>query len=587
MLTHDTAAGWSKARRPLDPARRSEWGAVAAKEASAAGPWGRAEILDASQVGSWDAAPQIDQQQASAWSRVAGRDIGTGGRWDTVAQKDLARRLGWDRSITPQDVRLRLLYSPRPALKDTLSGQAWYRCDEFGERFDAAAERAASLYIPVAGLVEFSFSGQRYVPSTTASVFFDFHYTAQQHAIQPVDSGLSVRFTPARILEQMRTMPWGWGTPTDPKPTGIVYPDYPGPVVVIDPPQEPDILETYMIANTVTLVVLPSGTPLDATNIRANLDIDSFAWSFSAELFGRTSLNLVVPDANGPKTVELTINGWVWRFLVERYSGSGKHPSERYSISGSSRTQLLDAPYAPQRSGLNAAMVSARNIIDDQLQNTGFSASWDTVGMGPPDWTLPAGAFSYQSQTPMQIIHRLAEVAGAVVRPEMAADGFTVLPRYREATWYWGGAVPDCIIPTEIVAEWGSEWSPQPQWNFVYVSGANYGVGVQVRRAGTAGDEPAADVIDDWITTVDVARSRGICELSKGGNQAIETRRIPLFEKGGSAPGLVLPAMLTECRDDDTTWRGLCLGTEISADGVGASRVWQTLKIERHYGSGN
>ncbi|MFU5996980.1 hypothetical protein ACM7P8_32180, partial [Pseudomonas aeruginosa] len=81
------------------------------------------------------------------------------------------------------------------------------------------------------------------------------------------------------------------------------------------------------------------------------------------------------------------------------------------------------------------------------------------------------------------------------------------------------------------VAEWGSEWSPQPAWNFVYVSGTSYGVSVQVRRAGTAGEESAPDVMEDWMTGTEVARSRGICELSKGGNQAIETRRIPLFQK--------------------------------------------------------
>ncbi|MFU7751808.1 hypothetical protein ACNAPF_30545, partial [Pseudomonas aeruginosa] len=119
-----------------------------------------------------------------------------------------------------------------------------------------------------------------------------------------------------------------------------------------------------MIGNTVTLVVLPSRTPLDATSIRIGLDIDSFAWSFSADLFGRTSLDLAAPDANGPKTVELEINGWTWRFLVERYSGSGKHPSERYTISGASRTQLLDAPYAPKRSAVNTAPLNARQVVD-------------------------------------------------------------------------------------------------------------------------------------------------------------------------------------------------------------------------------
>lgn len=48
------------------------------------------------------------------------------------------------------------------------------------------------------------------------------------------------------------------------------------------------------------------------------------------------------------------------------------------------------------------------------------------------------------------------------------------------------------------------------------------------------------------MTGTEVARSRGICELSKGGNQVIETRRIPLFQKDDGVPGLVQPGMLVE-----------------------------------------
>ncbi|HBP1605166.1 TPA: hypothetical protein L5U90_006331, partial [Pseudomonas aeruginosa] len=146
-------------------------------------------------------------------------------------------------------------------------------------------------------------------------MFFDFRYVAPVRGIRPVDAGARSSYgSPARF-DALRRIPWAWGRPTDPVPTGIFYPDYPGPVVPIDPPTEPEILETYMIGNTVTLVVLPSRTPLDATSIRIGLDIDSFAWSFSADLFGRTSLDLAAPDANGPKTVELEINSWTWRFL--------------------------------------------------------------------------------------------------------------------------------------------------------------------------------------------------------------------------------------------------------------------------------
>lgn len=582
MLNVEVAASWTPARAvPLAPAR-ARWDSVAQVELVTAAGWLDGVEADAAVTARWGSAAEADVLAATSWGEGVGNDAASASAWNAVERRDLSVFMTWDRTIRAQDVRLRLIYNPLPPYKDAATGLDWFRCDEFGQRHDAAAERLASLYVP-GRVAEFTFAGNRYVPSTVPMAWFDFRYSPPAYAIQPVDAGTGSRFSQADILDATRISPWGWGTPLDPVPTGIVYPDYPGPVVVIDPPEEPEILETYMIANTVTLAVLPSATPLDAMNIRLSLDIDSFAWSFSAELLGRTSLNLVMPDGNGPKTVELTINGHSWRFLVERWSGNGKHPAERFSITGASRTQLLAAPYAPKRSAVNASQLNARQVVDDQLLNTGFSATWDIVALGPPDWTLPAGAFSYQDQTPMEVIHRLAEVVGGVVRPDQAGDGLTVLPRYREATWFWRDAVPDCIVAGEIVAEWGSEWSPQPQWNFVYVSGTNYGVGVQVRRAGTAGDEPAADVMDDWMTGPDAARSRGICELSKGGNQSIETRRIPLFHKGGSPPGLVLPAMLVECRDGDTPWRGLCLGTEVSASGVGSCEVWQTLKIERHW----
>ncbi len=587
MLTHDVVVGWDAPQQRLDPGTCVAWDTLPVREMEIGAPWAQAQAREATVAGRWDQVSRVDLQQGSGWGEAGDRDASTGSRWNTVPWKDLAQRLGWEGVLKPRDMRLRLIYNPKPPARDAGTGMRWFSCDEFGPRFDAAAERAVSLYIPTAGRADFSFSGKRYIPSTLAEAFFDFRYTPQPHAHQPVDSEAVVRYVAPNTRDLLRTVPWRWGTPTDPKPTGIVYPDYPGPVVVVDPPPEPDILETYMIANTVTLTVLPSGTPLDASNIRIGLDIDSYSWTFSADLFGRTSLNLVLRDNDGPKTVELTINGWVWRFLVERYSGSGKFPVERYSISGSSRTQLLAAPYAPKRSGLNTAAINARNIVDDQLEYTGFTASWDTVNMGPPDWTLPAGAFSYSEMTAMEVIHRLAEVAGGIVRPALASDAFTILPRYREATWYWDSAIPDCIVPAEIVAEWGSEWSPQTDWNFVYVSGISYGVSVQVRRAGTAGDEPAPDVMDEWMTGTDVGRHRGICELSKGGDQAVETRRIPLFEVGGSQPGLVQPGMLVEFRDPDVTWRGLCLGVDITAEGVGASRVWQTLKVERHYQGGS
>src|SRR5690606_36291530 len=97
-----------------------------------------------------------------------------------------------------------------------------------------------------------------------------------------------------------------------------------------------------------------------------------------------------------------------------------------------------------------------------------------------------------------------------------------------------------------------------------------------------AGSAPRPTVYHDCIPGEQVARERGITEICKGGNQEIVTLHLPLFPEQ-TAPGLVEPDMLCEVRDVDETWRGLCLSTEISAEGIGASRVQQTLQLERHH----
>ncbi|MBX9762887.1 MAG: hypothetical protein K2Y24_07645 [Pseudomonadaceae bacterium] len=543
---------------------------AAEKDAGAGAGWGAGNVTDTGLGEGWSQAMIVPPVVATpAWSAPGVRDAGSADAWQPAVPRDQQRmRLSWQVAV-PADARLASHH------RDT---------DRFGAEWVYVEQLPP--YRPGAQPLAFRFNGTRYQPARNPPVYFRLGRSLRNRPTQPRDQRVGIRHGTPLQLDWGRSLPWGWGTPADARPTGITYPDYNGPVIVIEPPVEPDILETYMIANSVSLVVLPDRTPVDATNIKTGLDRDSFSWKFSADLFGRTSLNLVRPDANGPKTLELTINGWVWTFLVERYSSTAKFPAERFSISGSSRTQLLAEPYAPKRSAVNAVDINARQVAEDQLQFTGFSVNWDATGIGPPDWTIPAGALSYQDQTAMQVIARVAEAAGAFVRPARNANALTVLPCYREAVWWWSSAIMDRIIPAEIITDASGEWTPQPEWDSVYVSGTTHGVAVDVRRQGMAGNKPAPDVFDDLITATDAARSRGISEISKGGNQEIANRTIPLFPVDGSAPGLVEPGMLCEVRDPGDTWRGLCLGVDISAEGVGASRVSQVLRFERHHTGG-
>lgn len=579
-LRRETGGGWTSSRRG-DVSTAAIFGSPPPVDQTVTLSQQQGASLDDTRADGWGQSTVTDRRVADTWQHaepIAAAAVADG--WQTNVPRDRFNLPAWAVPAMKDAVRLRLSWQI-PPFKDGGQRVRHRDTDRYGKPW--RYQEVLPPYMPGAQPLVFRFAGVPYFPARTPEVYFALGRDLRGRPPQRKDTGVSVTYGRSQPMDVFRRLRWGWGRAMDPIPTGIKYPDYQGPVIIIEPPAEPDILETYMIANSVSLVVLPDRTPLDATGLQVSRDIDAFSWTLSANLFGATSLNLVRPDSNGPKTVELTINGHVWLFLVERYSGQGKFPSERYSINGVSRSQLLAEPYAPKRSAVNAVAINARQAAEDQLLNTGFTLEWDSLNQSPPDWTIPATAFSYQDQTAMQVIARIAEAVGAVVRPALAGDTVSVVPRYREAVWWWDTAIADRIIPAEIVGEWGSEWTPQPSWNSCYVSGTTHGVSVDVRRAGTAGDQPAPDVYDDLITATDAARHRGITELCKSGNQEIVTRTMPLFP-AATAPGLVEPAMLCEVREPGGgSWRGLCLSTEISAEGTGASRVKQTIKLERHH----
>ena len=184
----------------------------------------------------------------------------------------------------------------------------------------------------------------------------------------------------------------------------------------------------------------------------------------------------------------------------------------------------------------------------------------------------------------MDVIAQIATTAGAVVIPSADSDALAVQPRYRVSPWNWGeDTTPiDHAIPESMVLNMSVEWRPEPEYNAVYVSGINEGVAVAVQRKDTAGDKPAPDIVEDWLTATDVNTERGRNVLSEGGNQAIVTLEFPLTVKG-QEPGLVLPGQLVQVMETSDTWTALCLSTQINSAGSGAGKVTQSLVLERHF----
>lgn len=583
MIAASVTGAWSTARPILSRPVAARWEITRALGRQTLVVWGAAGTLDQVRALRWDQLSPLDLGRLLMWDRHRPQDGAECAQpWGQVPARDLAQTLAWDRSIRPRDLRLSLIYNPAPAWKDARVRVSTRRSDELGPRRDSAAALRASLYIPSVPVL-FEFGGTPYWPTATGPVFFDFRHDPPPQRIQPVDSGeIRIRQRSARQINLGRRLPWGRARVLDGRLTGIDYGDYPGPVKPLpEPPPDPTVKDTYMIINTVNLVVLPSRTPVEAANLRVSLDADSYSWSFSADILTRAALDLVRPGPGGAKEVELDINGWKWVFVVERYTRQLKFAREAYSISGSSRSQLLAEPYAPVRTGLNGAPINAGQAAEEQLLYTGFSLSWQAT-----DWTFPAGAMSYQSQTPMQVIARLAETVGAIVRPARDADELEVLPRYPAPPWEWQqvDAPISRIIPPVMMTELNGEWTPQPAWNACYTSGTAHGCSMLVRRAGTAGDEPTPDVYDDWLTDQPANQARGLHELSKGGDIEIVGFTVPLFPAADDhGVGLILPGELCKVPEDSGAWVGLCLSVEISAAGTGAVEVKQQIKLERNH----
>lgn len=583
MLTAEVAAGWSAARPAGPPPVAASWRATQSCDVQHLASWRAAQAAEQALRARWAASQAQDAATGVPWATALARlDGATAALWAASRVVDLSLQGRWDASLRPVDVRLLLIYNPAPPARDSSHTLRTRRSDETGPRRNAASVISAGLYVPGSGPLMFEFAGRPYFPPTSPEVFFDFRYTPPVVRIQPIDSGVAARWRPARTLNLGMAVPWGRARALDGALTGIAYPDYPGPVKPLPPPPpDPEILDAYMIANCVTLVVLPSRTPIEAKNLRVALDADSYSWSFSAEIFTRAALELVRPDASGGREVELDINGWRWVLVVERYSRQLRFPTEAYTITASTRSQLLAAPYAPARTALNAAPINAAQAATEQLLYTGFTLDWQAT-----DWTFPAGALSYQGQTAMQVIARLAETVGAIVRPAPDADALEVLPRYPVPPWEWSqvDAPISRIIPPVMMTELSGEWTPQPAWNACYTSGTAHGVSMLVRRAGTAGDTPAPDVYDDWLTDQAANQARGTHELSRGGNIELVGMTLPLFpHHDDHGVGLILPGQLCRVPEETGPWVGLCLGVEISAEGTGAADVRQQIKLERNH----
>jgi hypothetical protein len=344
---------------------------------------------------------------------------------------------------------------------------------------------------------------------------------------------------------------------------------------------------TYIVLNTITVVRLPDRTPIEVDAVGITGDVASWGFSFDATLSDPNQLDLLKPTAAGPRQIEVTLNGYVWTFFVESYSNNREFASTTVNVTGRSRTALLAAPYAPARSREVTSQRSMAQLAGDELADTGFTLSYDTV-----DWIVPAGAWYYDGMAAMDALVRLAEASGAVVQSDPQNMSLRIRPRYPASPWAWSVTVPDVTVQDDLMLNASLQVRSVPKYDAVVVTGEITGKGVTavVKRAGEGGTLFAQQVSDQLISTAATAQERGRNILSDRGEQASIDQVLPLFpvSAGAGTTGRVLPLDLVEVHEAGQTWQGLCTAINIAARRDDrAVVIEQTITLERHYTDAN
>ncbi len=333
----------------------------------------------------------------------------------------------------------------------------------------------------------------------------------------------------------------------------------------------PDVRSYYIIMNTVSLKRVSDNVEIPIMGLTVSTDHDSWCWSLSANLRRKADLDLVRPTGGAPIEVEASINGNVWRFVIESYGHDRAHGQWGYSIQGRSLSAYLAQPYSAPGSLLQPGQRSAAQLADEALTDSGFTANWQLT-----DWLVPGGVYSVTNQTPMQQLLTIAAAAGGVVHSDPSANIISLLPWYKHLPWEWGAVAVDAILPT--FKERRTSYQPQPLYTGVYTSGQAQGVMCFVRRTGTDGSAQPQMVTDALITATEAGLQRGQRILADSGARSVESLTAPLFDN----PGLLTPGMLIEVIDGGQAWRGLVTRCSIAAQ---RPTVTQSLDVLRYHGS--
>ena len=336
------------------------------------------------------------------------KEAATGDHWLHTGNKDSQRSQRWDQSIQATDEASSDRWN-QPSERDNLQSSPFRRVDEFSPPHQI--DKFGYL-LPGASLLNFRFAGQPYSPEATPAVYFRMGHKREGKVIQPRDSKRSSIFQSNRAGDQPVILPWGLGQKAKDETITGNYGGETDPDIVEKPePEQPEIRESYLLMNIITTVVLPTRTPIELPSMEISLDIDSFSWSFTGQLWGASNLshwwNRTKMVRSRSRWISTAGNGYLSSSVTALIGASGMSVTQ--SMAAAELNCSLPLMRHSEARATAPVTSTPKQAITEELANTGFTATYpDLNDYSTPDWIMPGGSFSYQNQTAMQMVAKIA-----------------------------------------------------------------------------------------------------------------------------------------------------------------------------------
>ena len=326
----------------------------------------------------------------------------------------------------------------------------------------------------------------------------------------------------------------------------------------------------WYILNSLSVTRLDNGEEIKVYDGNYGTDRSRWGWSYSLTV-PASEISKLEPIAGQPVILKIMVNGNEHHMLLDNRSRSRRFAQETFTLTGRSRSALLDSPTSPTQSFLQENERTSVQLVQAELDRVNSSAQLNWQLIDELGWILPAYSLSYSNLTPIAAIKLIAESAGGFVYSEKSGNVITIKPKYKKTFWDAVAIADyDRLVPESITKDQSTDYQLYPDYNGITLSNDQTGLTGQVKRTGTSADT-LLETVNNPLFTVESMGAYGKAQLAKAGMVETHSLVMPInAEVGECAPGELVAF--------NGEWWGIIDSVSVSFT---HAVVNQTIKVER------